>query len=78
LDRRDIAAAQRFSQILSPDAPHTFEKSRLSGADFGNGPFSEVVTKSGTTIPLDFTAWPFHDDDGLVRGIAAFFFQPEA
>jgi hypothetical protein len=30
LDRGDIAAAQRFSQILSPDALPTFEKSRLN------------------------------------------------
>jgi two-component system, chemotaxis family, CheB/CheR fusion protein len=33
LDRGDIAAAQRFSQILSPDAPPTFEKSRLTGTE---------------------------------------------
>jgi hypothetical protein len=29
LDHGEIAAAQRFSQILSPDAPPAFEKSRL-------------------------------------------------
>ena len=29
MDRGEIAAAQRFSQILSPDAPAAFEKSRL-------------------------------------------------
>src|SRR6187551_1521300 len=28
-DRRETVAAQRFSQILSPDAPSAFEKSRL-------------------------------------------------
>jgi hypothetical protein len=29
LDRGEIAVAQRFSQILSPDAPLAFEISRL-------------------------------------------------
>src|ERR1700675_960332 len=31
LDHGGIAAAQRFSQILSHDAPPAFEKSRLNG-----------------------------------------------
>jgi hypothetical protein len=32
LDRGENVAAQRFSQILSPDAPPAFEKSRLGAA----------------------------------------------
>jgi hypothetical protein len=37
-DRGEIAAAQRFSQIRSPDALPMFEKSRLVVAQTCNGP----------------------------------------
>jgi hypothetical protein len=49
LDRGETVAAQRFSQIRSPDAPPAFEKSRLEQRDaiidgFGVGAANTFVT----------------------------------
>jgi adenylate cyclase len=45
LDHEGIAVAQRFSQILSPDAPPAFEKSRIAepgGICISDAPYQQV------------------------------------
>ena len=48
MDRGDIAAAQRSSQIRSPDAPTALEKSRLGGAV----PWGYRVGAAGELVPI--------------------------